>query len=189
MAPFRLPERGHEYRLDSLTQRDFVFAASMRAQEYPRRDHDVHATLFVDGIPSNEYIIKNFLLYEGTFDSIPDSLDFDWFFWDRLRDNLRYSLENREVRLQFALMENGKKVEAYRVRHWFLFLLADNWESGFDSRYFGPVSAARLRAGVPLVLWSTGGKRAFSIVPAKRTVRAAPAAGPALDPAGEDSTH
>ncbi|MBD3242869.1 MAG: hypothetical protein GF331_19915 [Chitinivibrionales bacterium] len=171
-APFRLPRPGDTYQLDSLTQRDFIFAASMRAQEYPGRTHDVQPTLFIDGIPSNEYIIENFLLYEGAFDSIPDSLDYDWFFWDRLRDNLRYSLENREVRLEFALMENGKKVEAYRVRKRFYFLLADNWVSGFDSRYFGPVSAARLRGSVPLTLWSRKGKRVFSRIPPRREERA-----------------
>lgn len=170
-APFRLPLPGDTYQLDSLTQRDFLFAASMRAQEYPRRTHDVLPTLFIDGIPSNEYIIENFLLYDGAFDSIPDSLDFDWFFWDRLRDNLRYSLENREVRLEFALVENGGKIETYRVRKRFLFLLADNWASGYDSRYFGPVCATHVRGTVPLILWSAGPTRMLSKVPPRRTDR------------------
>ncbi len=187
-APFRLPLPGDTYPLDSLTLRDFVFAASMRAQEYPARRHDVQATLFIDGIPSNEYIIENFLLYDGAFDSIPDSVDFDWFFWNRLRDNLRYSLENREVRLEFALMENGGKIERYRVRKRFVFLLADNWASGYDSRYFGPVCASHIRGSVPLILWSAEARSVVSRVPPRRAQRLSEPRVPATDTRAEQES-
>lgn len=153
-APFRLPERGDVYHLDSLTQRDFLFVAAMRRQLRAGRRQDVRPELFVDNIPSNEYIIKNFVLYEGRFDSIPDSLDYNWFFWDRLRDNLRFTLENQEVRLQFGLYDGQRRIESFRVTRPFVFLLADNWQSGYDSRYFGPVCRSHLLGSVVLVLWS-----------------------------------
>jgi len=155
-APLRLPRRGQTLALEGLSQRDFLFAASMQAQQDPGGTYDVKADLLVDGIPSNEYIISNFLLYAGAFGSIPDSLDYDWFFWDRLRDNLRYTLENRRVRLQWGLYRNGRPVATVKVRRAFVFALADDWTGGCDSRYFGPVCVSRIAGRVSRVLWSAG---------------------------------
>ncbi len=162
-APWAVPRRGTVLDLDSLSQRDLLFAASIHARQYPRRTVDVDQVLFVDGIPSNEYIIANFLLYEGAFDSIPDSLDLNWFFWDRLRENLRFSLKDREVRLDFALLDNGVRLTQVTVKRSFVFVLADNWEEGFDSRYFGPLSTAAIHGVASRLLWAarpgSGAKR------------------------------
>jgi hypothetical protein len=165
MAPFRMPCRGESFALDSLSQRDFVLMASMYSQEHPRRSVDVKPQLFIDGIPSNDYFVANFLLYNGVFGSIPDSLDFDWFFWDRLRENLRYTLENRQVALRFGLVVDGGVVKRYRVGRDFAFLLADRWSAGYDSRFFGPLCVDRIEGRALVVLWSFQHNQSGSLHP------------------------
>ena len=42
----------------------------------------------------------------------------------------------------------------YRVKKSFIFLLADDWRKGFDSRYFGPVPVSSIKGRPVCVLWS-----------------------------------
>lgn len=159
--PYVLPRRGQTITLDSLCARDLIFAASIVAQQNRGTEVDVRVDLLVDGIPSNEYIIRGFHLYGGRFDSIPNSFDFDWFFWDRLEQNLRYNLTGRAVAMKFAVHVDGERVAEAKMRRGCVFLLADNWAGGFDSRYAGPVSVDRITGTVAFVLWSPSGMRLF----------------------------
>jgi len=166
-VPFRLPKPGEVYRLDSLSQRDFIFYASMYAQQRASSDVDVVPVLLIDDQPTNEYIVQNFALYEGAFDSIPDSLDYDWFFWDRLYDNLSHDLEGHQIQLVFRLYGKGERVETVRIRKRFVFVLADNWQGGYDSRYFGPLCTSHVVGTVPLVLWSGASGDSGGLRPAR----------------------
>jgi hypothetical protein len=154
MTPYRLPKRADAIELDSLTMRDFFYACAMIRQENPQATCTVLANLFIDTILSNEYTIKEFPLYKGALSAIPKKYEYDWFFWDRLKEYLTRSLSGKDVNLSFGLLMNGSRVSRYSVKEQFVFLLADDWRKGFDSRYFGPVRAQALRGRILFVVWS-----------------------------------
>jgi hypothetical protein len=156
MAPFRLPRKGDSYSLDTLSHRDLVFVLAMMRQEYPDRNLVLRASLEVDGAAANDYIMADFALYKGRFDSIPDSLASQWFFWDRLEEFLDARESDTKVTLALGVSEDGNPVPRYTVGKAFHFLLAEQWCSGFDSRYFGPVCESAMRGRVACVLWSVG---------------------------------
>ena len=155
MGPYRLPRRGDTICLDSLSLRDFFYACAMIQQENPRAACQVKADLVIEGKLSDDFKITGFPLYSGTLDAIPKKFEYDWFFWGRLKEYFLYSLNGKDVALTFSLSKNGVRVFRYGLKENFVFLLADDWCKGFDSRYFGPVRAASIKGRVICVLWST----------------------------------
>ncbi|MBD3422123.1 MAG: signal peptidase I [Chitinivibrionales bacterium] len=154
MATLTLPHKGKRVLLDSLNIRDFCLTAGMIAMANPDRTYRIRARLFIDGIEMPEYRISAFALYRGAFDSIPASLSMNSFFWSRLLDFLRGKHEEKEVSLLLSLFEKDNLVITHTFRQSFIFLLADNWQSGYDSRFFGPVNLSRIRGSAVSVLWS-----------------------------------
>ena len=154
MSVFRLPAPGDTLDLDSLPLRDFFFAAAMAKQESAGNRYRVRPRLFIDGQPAAGFTLADFSLFKGALDSVPEQYDFDWFFWDRLREYCSHTLSGRDVALDFGLFNGSEKVTEYRVKKSFIFLLADDWRTGFDSRYFGPVAAESFKGRPLCVLWS-----------------------------------
>jgi hypothetical protein len=153
-APLRLPQRGENLSLDDMSIRDFFFAVSIIRQENPKKTFAVQPRLFIDGQPAPGFRVAEFALFAGTLDTVPEKYRYDFFFWDRLRAFLEYSQGGKSISFLFSLMENGDPVHQYRVKGTLVFLLADDWYKGYDSRYFGPVSARLIKGGVTAVLWS-----------------------------------
>jgi signal peptidase I len=167
MPLYLMPRRGAKVFLDSLSLRDFFFAASLIRQENPKDVFSVKPALFVDGAPSDSLAIKDFYLYKGRLDSVPAQFEYDWFFWDRMRDYCSKSRLGKDVLLTFALQRNGARMYDYTFKKTCIFLVADDWQKGFDSRYFGPVVSSSVKGRVVCVLWSFGksvdGKSYFRI--------------------------
>jgi signal peptidase I len=158
MPLYRMPGKGTSVSLDSLSLRDFFFAASLIRQENPKEAFEVKPALFVDGAPKDSLYLKDFYLYKGMLDSVPARFEYDWFFWDRMRDYLVKSYTDKNVFLGFVLQRNGVRMMDYTFKKSCIFLVADDWQKGFDSRYFGPVVASSVKGRVICVLWSFGDK-------------------------------
>lgn len=154
MPAYCVPRRGDVFSLDSLGFRDFFFTTGIIRQQNPGKRYIVRPALYVDGQLRAGYSVNDFTLYKGNLDSVPEPLRSDWFFWERLRDHLVRAMANREAWLSFSLWEGGAMVARYRMKESCIFVLADSWAAGFDSRYFGPVSASAVKGTVHLVLWS-----------------------------------
>jgi signal peptidase I len=152
--PYRIPAPGDTFDFSKLRLRDFFFAASVVGQENPEKIVDIKPELVLDDTVANDYIITDFSLYKGPFDSIPERFHTDWFFWERLREYIRLVNKEREVTIQFSLLQNESPLDSYVVRNSFIFLIADNWDHGFDSRYFGPVRTSLIEGKIFGVLWS-----------------------------------
>jgi|WetSurMetagenome_2_1015567.scaffolds.fasta_scaffold00025_47 hypothetical protein len=165
MPLYVLPKRGTTVSLDSLPPRDFFFAASLIRQEHPREHFSVRPLVFVDGAPADTIRAVDFALYKGRLDSVPARYEFDWFFWDRVRDYLSHSQTGKNVHLSFALLRGGERMYGYTFSGSCIFLLADDWQKGFDSRYFGPVLSSSVRGRIVAVLWSPRPGVFFRIVP------------------------
>jgi hypothetical protein len=156
MPPYCLPRPGSTVNLDSLPLRDFFFASALIRQENPKGNFAVRPALFVDGVLQDSVRVRDFSLFKGALDSVPERFAFDWFFWDRLRDYLEHSQKGNNVFLSFSLLQSGVKMYEYTFTKSCIFLLADDWQKGFDSRYFGPVLAASVKGRVIGVVWSFG---------------------------------
>jgi signal peptidase I len=156
MPLYVLPAKGTTVALDSLPLRDFFFAAGLIRQENPGEQFMVRPSVFVNGAPVDTLYTRDFSLYKGRIDSVPNRYEFDWFFWDRMRDYLSHSQTGKEITLAFSLMRSGERMYGYTFTRSSIFLLADDWQKGFDSRYFGPVVASSVKGRVLGVLWSFG---------------------------------
>jgi signal peptidase I len=154
MDLYRLPRRGDTIDLDSLSLRDFFYACAMIQQENPRAACHVKADLLIEGKLSDDFKITGFPLYNGALDAIPKKFEYDWFFWDRLKEYFSHTLNGKDIALVFSLSKNGAHIFRYCLKENFVFLLADDWCKGFDSRYYGPVLAASIKGRVIFVLWS-----------------------------------
>lgn len=151
---FRIPASGDTLKIDSFEIRDFFFSYSMIQQENPETKISFKPKLQIDDSIVNDYEIKGFTLYEGTINSVPQRLKEDWFFWCRLEHYLKQLNQQKSVSLTFELVSNDTMVHRYTVKDNYVFLIADNWASGFDSRYFGPVRSSAIIGRTFSVLWS-----------------------------------
>ncbi len=155
-STFVLPSRGDSVSFEQTPFRDLVFYVSMIKQESPDESYDLITRLKIGGVDSSNYIIENFSLYDGSFSSIPDSLRYNWFFWDRLIEYF-HTLEKDEQRfeVEFQINKANEFVSGYRFETDYYFLLADNWDIGYDSRFFGPISKKNIRGTAACILWSS----------------------------------
>lgn len=152
--PYRVPAPGDTLILDSLDYYSLCFAIAVIRQENPSAKFKILPRVLIDDTVSTDYDISDFALYKGPLDSIPDSLCYDWFFWKRLNEFLQETIRDRKVSLSFEFFQNGAKISRYTVKERSLFLLADNWNKGYDSRYFGPVLESSIFGRPFFILWS-----------------------------------
>ncbi len=157
MAPYRVPAPGDSLNLTKLPLRDFFFTFSVLKQENPGTAYQLQTSLIVDDTLSNSYFIKDFSLYKGRLDSIPEQFRRDWFFWDRLQEYLRMTMNDANPDLQFRVLDqDGQEVNGFRVKNRYIFLLGDNWQRSLDSRYFGPVRTNAVKGRALMTLWGFG---------------------------------
>jgi signal peptidase I len=152
MAPFIIPSPGDSITFSELTLRDLIFAYSIFRQEKP----DVRLKPFVldDETTSSDYLIEDFSLYNGTIDSIPETLHADWFFWDKLQEYLEMTAtDDKKPQLAFSVLKNDKKVLGFKVKKHYIFLIGDNWSNSKDSRYFGPVITTNIQGRPFITAW------------------------------------
>jgi signal peptidase I len=165
LPALRIPGPGDSFALGSLDLFHFFSVLSIIRQENPSSGIRLQPVLSVDSTASSDYVIADFALYKGRLDSVPDSSRYNWFFWNRLNSYLHQVIDSsRNACLSFDVFKDGTKVTNYRVKNRYVFLVADNWDRGLDSRYFGLIAADRV-FGKPLcVLWSRDKKRLGKII-------------------------
>ncbi|MDR2694518.1 MAG: S26 family signal peptidase [Chitinispirillales bacterium] len=156
MALYRVPAPGDTITFDGLTLRDLVFAYTVLRQE--KSGVRLRAFAMAGDSIIGGYRIKDFSLYSGSIDSIPEELSADWFFWDRLREYMRMQGEETDVKpqLAFSLFRGAKELTGFRVNERYLFLMGDNWSGAKDSRYFGAVRLDRVVGRPVITLWGNG---------------------------------
>jgi signal peptidase I len=155
-APLRVPAKDDVLFFNRLSLRDFFFARSIITQEHPKSAVTFKPYVMLDDSACSDYIIKDFTMYTGSIDSVPDSLRNDWFFWNRVDEFLREQHSGRRVSLYFTLSLDNTVLDEYRVSDDYYFMIADDRSAGLDSRIIGPIGRSRC-TGVPvMVLWSIG---------------------------------
>lgn len=157
-TPYRVPAPKDTFNLDSRNLREFFLAVSVIRQENPDSSFSLKPELILDDSIANDYFINEFSLYNGLLDSIPQQYRYDWFFWTRLKEYLSMVHYNQNVELKFTFNINDKSVSKYIVKSSYIFLLADNWKTGLDSRFFGPIKTTFVEGKAFMVLWSYDSK-------------------------------
>jgi len=156
MAIYRIPSPGDTITFAGLTLRDLIFAYAALRQERPHVSLKAFA-MVGDSIISG-YRIKDFSLYSGPIDSIPEELSSDWFFWDRLREYMKMQAGDADVKpqLAFSVFKGAKEITGFRVKKRYLFLMGDNWIGAKDSRYYGAVRIDNIKGRPIMRLWGNG---------------------------------
>lgn len=155
--PFVIPKPGETVDLTNCSLRDFVWYASMAEQENSPGTFSIVPELTLNDTIASRYSVVTFPLYRGEISMIPDSLRYDWFFWDRLKIHLQKTAgEDQTARLDLELHDKNGTVNHYTVKSQFVFLVGDNWAGSFDSRFVGPVALKRVYGVVRAVVWSLG---------------------------------
>ena len=151
---YTIPKQGDTILFQNCTQRDYIFLFSILRQENPTEDFELQPMLYSNDSLNNEFVIKQFSLYEGPFNAIPDSLRSNWFFWDKLKAYLKATHTNKNLFLTFLILNNKTPLTSYIIKHNYYFLISDNWIKGYDSRYFGPLSSEKMLGTIFCILWS-----------------------------------
>jgi signal peptidase I len=150
-----IPKPGDILNLDSMNIRDLFFAISLIRQELRKDKIQITAKVMIDDTARSDYIIKGFSLYSGSLPEIPDSLQNYWFFWTQLENYLKSLHPDNHVSLKFNVQRQNNGIHKYTVKRRHYFLLADNWVSGYDSRYFGLVEQSYFLGRPFMIWWST----------------------------------
>jgi len=153
---YRVPDKGTMLIMNRLSLRDLFFAADIIRQEHPDDSVRVKPYLMLDDSLYEQYHLTDFMFYNGSIDTVPDTLRNNWFFWNRLEEYLYQKFSDRKVSLYFTVQLDGVDIEEYRVKSTYYFLIADNRKNGLDSRYIGPVRRSRCLGRITMVLWSHG---------------------------------
>lgn len=153
MEPYILPGPGDSIRFSSLSIRNFFFSYFVLLQQYPDEDIELEVSIIQNDTFQDNFMIEDFSLYKGAVNKIPKSQMYDPFFWERLESHLKQN-SNQDTRLVFSVLRNGQEIDLFTVTGKYVFLIADNWLEGLDSRFFGPVRSSFIKGRALGVLWS-----------------------------------
>jgi signal peptidase I len=156
MTPYRVPAPGDTVTFAELTLRDLIFTFAALRQE--KRNARLKAFAMAGDSIIDGYRIKDFSLYSGSIDSIPEEFSVDWFFWDRLGEYLRRQSDETDSKpqLAFSVFLGAKEITGFRLKKRYLFLMGDNWAGAKDSRYFGAVRVDNIEGRPAMRLWGNG---------------------------------
>ncbi|MFH0922190.1 MAG: signal peptidase I [Fibrobacterota bacterium] len=154
MAPLRVPRRDEVLRLDSLPLQQFDFTASIIRQENPGARITQTADLLINGRVDND---QKFEDYNCAIRRADGRLHYDAMNWIDLKNTLNF-LQARDdsgaYTFRRALFMDGRQITDYRVRTRVYFLLGDNWDDSYDSRYSGFISERLIVARASFIFWS-----------------------------------
>ncbi len=154
LLPLYIPKKGDTLLLNTLSIRNLLFLYSIIQQENPGGSFILKPQLAIDDSVYPDFLISDFIHYTGKFSAIPDTLYNDWIFWSNLKNYLTMTQEKKKIDLSFIIEKEGSAITSYTIRNTFYFLLSDDWDRGYDSRYFGPVQKNLIIGKASAILWS-----------------------------------
>lgn len=137
-----IPRKGDVVLFEKLTHREFLFNLNLIQQE--NRKHTVTGHLY---------------LFEG--ERFVEVVDLDTVKSLHVLENI---VEHKKITYKHFgsliwkpyLFIDGEQLDSYQLQYDSYFLVGDNRNNSYDSRYFGPVSASSILSRVEMVLFSMG---------------------------------
>jgi len=156
-----MPRQNQQIVPDSFPLHHRILLANYIRRENPRHSVRIAAAVKAKEEFTTDYFIKTYTKYEGPLTDIPDSLQFDPYFWLHLEQYLLRFLQRQDSVLQVWIEMDDQRLRSYKLSKQPLFILSDNWDGHIDSRYFGWIPATHIEGHIRLCLYSITKARGF----------------------------
>ena len=173
-APVRIPAQGDLLVIDSLTNRETLFAKHLIKQEHPRTSVELKLHLYIDGEYSNAAPIKTpqsiITLDQVNAHRVVDKIDN----WIALRDAMKElsvlaqsTYPGKSVEVRPVIYRAGEPVSTYRVENDNYFMMGDNRDNSADSRYWGFLNRNYVKAKAFILYFSLDKETPYWQLPLK----------------------
>jgi signal peptidase I len=157
---YRIPAKGEEYTLDTLSIRNFFWLRSLIYQENPTRELETVCSLFVrdtvkDSLHVKQIFKEKSALYREQYrDFYYAKFADDWTGLQQYINLGRQSYPQCKIHIKFRLYLDKKEITSYKLKYNAFFMMGDNRDNSLDSRYWGPVSKNFIKAKAFIVYFS-----------------------------------
>lgn len=158
LREIRLPEAGETVNLDTLSLPEFDFYASLIRQENPLARISVTNDMMKDSVVFNDIKLPELKTELLKSDSSPNFDAMDWIELNNILNFLASRDDSSRYGFRRTLYMDGGRIGGYTVKGRSLFLIGDNWDESFDSRFYGFVSEARVVARASFIFFSSEDK-------------------------------
>ncbi|MFC1585370.1 signal peptidase I [Fibrobacterota bacterium] len=153
-TPITIPSPGDTLVFSELSLREFDFAVSLMRQDWPNVSLEITCHLIVDGEVIDPAYFPSVFKITLNKDKKLDLSTMSWYNLNSLLNQLRTRFPEKEIDFRRTLFREGQEVRDYVVKEPCYFVMGDNWEQSYDSRFLGYVSRKSIVSKPLLIYWS-----------------------------------
>ena len=158
LVPIKVPKAGAKLSLKNLNPFVAEYYFQLIKKENPNDLISWKVDLVIDGDTKNEYNLKNMNSDINRFSDMSLERGSNFF---KVNDAYRFvknSLGENLVELEINLLKNGEVLKEYIVKDDYYFLIGDNWDASYDSRFLGFFSIRQIIGRASILYWSSDDK-------------------------------
>jgi signal peptidase I len=153
-APLEIPEPGDTLVFSKLGIREFDFAVSLLKQEVPGSTYEIICTVMMNDEPVNTEQFQSEFHLDLDEKKKFNPAEMSWYNLISLSHQLRLRFSNKKVVFKKVLFKDGKECLYHIVENPCYFVMGDNWEESYDSRFWGYVSRKSIISKPLFIYWS-----------------------------------
>jgi len=149
-----IPSPGDTLILSTLGLREFDYAVSLIKQELNEPGIQITCKLMINGKPIDISKYKELFKYTLNADNSPDLTKLPWYHLKSFKTQLSSRFPDMNIDFQQKAILNGEELILHVVKNPCYFVMGDNWEDSYDSRYWGYVNRKSIISKPLLIFWS-----------------------------------